>query len=47
MFKPPTLGGLTEARDNYRNVAISESKLHEFFPPQVQLMSKQRRDLYG
>ena len=42
MIKPPSLGGLDEAIDNYGNVIISDSKLRKFLPPQVQLMSKKR-----
>ena len=43
IIQPPMLGGLAEFIDNYRSIIISDSNLRELFPPQVKLMSKQRR----
>ena len=45
MIKPPNLGDFSEGIDIDGNVIISGSKLREFFPPQVKLMSNQMRDL--
>ena len=44
---PPSLGGLDESRDSDGNLNSSDSKLHEFFSPQVKLMFNQRRNLLG
>ena len=47
MIKYPHLGGFSEDKEIDVNVIISGSKLSEFFPPQAQLIPKQRRDLCG
>ena len=40
IVKKPSLGGLYEAIESDENVIISDSKLRELIPPQVQLFSK-------
>ena len=40
LLKKPSLGGLYEAIESDENVIISDSKLRELIPPQVQLFSK-------
>ena len=47
MVKSPSLVGLDEDIESDVNVIISDSKLCELLPPQVKLISKQRRDLCG
>ena len=47
IIKPPSLGGLYEAIDNYGNIIIGEFKLRESFPLKLQLMSILRRDSCG
>ena len=33
MIKPPMLGSLSEVRDRYVNIIISDHKLRKYFPP--------------
>ena len=47
MIEPPSLGGFDESIESYVNVIASDYKLHELLTPKLQLMSKQRRDLFG
>ena len=47
MLKPPSLDVLDEDGDSDGNMIISDSKLRELLPPQVQIMSNQRRDFFG
>ena len=35
MVSPPEEGGLKEARDSVNNIIISDSMLHNIFPPQL------------
>ena len=44
-IKPPNLGSLDESRDSNENFNISDSKLRELLPPQMQLIWKKIRDL--
>ena len=45
IIKPPSLGGLDEYIESDENFISRYSNLFELLPPQVQLMSNQRRDL--
>ena len=47
MIKPPHLSKLGVVRDSGGNVIISDFKLRQFLPPQVQIMSKQIRYFCG
>ena len=47
MIDRPVLGRLDEYIDSDKNETINDSKLCEFLPTQVQLISKQRMDLCG
>ena len=47
MIKPLCLRSFDEALDSGEHLIISDSKLCELLPPQVKLISKQRRDLCG
>ena len=39
MVSPPEEGGLKEARDEQKNIRMSDSTLHNIFPDQLKMMS--------
>ena len=47
IIKPPNLGRLNESIGSDGNLIISDFNLCELFPPEANIMPKQRRDLCG